>query len=109
MTTSVEPLPAPTGQPTLDAIIDYLAELLGTLDPALASTISAVLAALGTVSAVLNPAQGREVERETELAALFKAKDVAGLLTYYDDVPAHPNKSRAICKNYLAILGQVVP
>lgn len=113
----------PTGQPTIDALLAFLSVLVQDATAALpvleetakatwsaiTEGVSGVQHALATVRDIIDPANGREVERESELAAMFAAKDGAGLLAFYTDTPPHPNKSRAICASYLRLLKQAVP
>lgn len=113
MTTSAtpenpQPAPAITGLPTLDGIINAGKGILEKIDPAVTPELEAMLDALSTLRLVINPAGGKEVEREQELAAMLAAKDVAGLLAFYNDEPPHPALSRRICANDLALLGSPV-
>lgn len=100
--------PPPTGQPTIIALVEYLVELGQTLAPAIAPVVQLLEDAFHNVAGLLDPAAGRELERETDLANMFRAKDVDGLMAYYNDQPPHPAKSRAICKSYLGLLGHPV-
>lgn len=112
MTTPTPPEPAPviTGQPTVDGIIAFLAQLLaaGGIDPTLEQQLQALAKSLETLRELFDPAAGKEVERETELATMLANKDIAGLLAFYNDEPPHPRLSRSICANDLRLLGHPV-
>jgi len=99
------PPTGPTGQVTLDAIIAFIESAVAQLSGPAAQAVRDGMALLHAFQAVVDPAAGKEIEREADLAAMFTAHDVNGLKNYYNDKPAHPNKSLGICAGYLKALG----
>lgn len=101
--------PVVPGESTLNALIAFLESEAASLVPEAQALAANVIAALKAVVDIVNPAGGREAEREADLAAMLANKDLAGLLVFYNDQPPHPNKSRAICAADIKLLGGTVP
>lgn len=108
MTAPTPPAAIP-GQSTLNALIAFLESEAAQLIPEAQALIANVETALKAVVVIIDPAVGKEATREKELADMLTAKDLTGLLAFYNDEPKHPNHSLAICAADIKLLGGTVP
>jgi hypothetical protein len=106
------PVPVPTPTQTVNSVIAGIDSLLASAGQAALS--ASVVGEIATVISTLLPfldevfpglaAVGRESQREDTLYTAYNAGNMAGLLAYKNDVPAHPKASLAICDLLIAKL-----
>ncbi len=87
-------------------VLDKAIALVGPSSPPVLAALRDALTLIWVIAPLSAPLDAHLAAEIQSVQAMYQAGDMAGLATFYNDEPLHPNEPRVLCKLCLVLLGQ---